>query len=221
MQRYVAQQRAKVGWVPSHRGFDSHSPGHKATLCRFWMERGRCARGDACGFAHGVAELEVHCRDDAQFWAQIDKYGLDYPGSSGQGGGSGSGSNTAPRSAASHSQTKPAAHVGNPATSHATLLAQSSASNPSLASLTAEQLADLQLVDDEDDDLPEAFLCPITQVRLRDPVVAADGYTYERDAIEAWLSGNGTSPMNNLPLEDKSLVPNLTLMTAMDIVLGS
>lgn len=32
--------------------------------------------------------------------------------------------------------------------------------------------------------LEEALICPITQLRLEDPVVAADGHTYERQAIE-------------------------------------
>ena len=36
---------------------------------------------------------------------------------------------------------------------------------------------------------PDAFKCPITQERFFDPVVAADGHTYERIAIERWLSG--------------------------------
>lgn len=58
------------------------------------------------------------------------------------------------------------------------------------------------------------------QVRLRDPVVASDGYTYERDAIEGWLSTKDTSPLTNLPLADKVVVPNLTLMAAMRVVLG-
>ena len=90
--------------------------------------------------------------------------------------------------------------------------------------MSAEQLAELynniELSDDEDDGLPEAFLCPITQIRLRDPVVAADGYTYERSAIEAWLFNKDTSPLTNLPLDDKVLYPNLTLITAMKVVLG-
>lgn len=33
-----------------------------------------------------------------------------------------------------------------------------------------------------------------------DPVFAADGHTYEREAIEAWLQAHSTSPMTNLSL---------------------
>lgn len=34
--------------------------------------------------------------------------------------------------------------------------------------------------------VPAMFVCPITQDLMDDPVVAADGYTYERDAIQEW-----------------------------------
>lgn len=41
-----------------------------------------------------------------------------------------------------------------------------------------------------------------------DPVIAADGFTYERSAIEDWLSRKKTSPMTNQPLLHSDLVPN-------------
>lgn len=31
------------------------------------------------------------------------------------------------------------------------------------------------------------YLCPITTEVMDDPVIAADGYTYERSAIEEWF----------------------------------
>ena len=34
------------------------------------------------------------------------------------------------------------------------------------------------------------------QVRLVDPVLAADGYTYEREAITSWLQSQTRSPVN-------------------------
>eukprot|EP00197_Chlamydomonas_leiostraca_P000020 CAMPEP_0202886216 /NCGR_PEP_ID=MMETSP1391-20130828/42060_1 /ASSEMBLY_ACC=CAM_ASM_000867 /TAXON_ID=1034604 /ORGANISM="Chlamydomonas leiostraca, Strain SAG 11-49" /LENGTH=972 /DNA_ID=CAMNT_0049569485 /DNA_START=65 /DNA_END=2985 /DNA_ORIENTATION=+ len=61
---------------------------------------------------------------------------------------------------------------------------------------------------------PAMFLCPITQDVMDDPVVAADGYTYEREAIRAWLSKSPTSPLTNLALEHCHLVPNLNLRSA-------
>ena len=44
---------------------------------------------------------------------------------------------------------------------------------------------------------------------MTDPVVAADGHTYERAAIEAWLKSHQTSPMTREPLAHKNLVPNV------------
>lgn len=57
-----------------------------------------------------------------------------------------------------------------------------------------------------DDD--DAFVCPITLERFQDPVVASDGFTYERSAIVAWIAKDGTSPQTREPLDPKCLVPN-------------
>ena len=58
--------------------------------------------------------------------------------------------------------------------------------------------------------LQETGTCPITQEIMVDPVMAADGHTYERTAIEGWLGrGRRTSPMTNLPLENTILTPNI------------
>ena len=64
------------------------------------------------------------------------------------------------------------------------------------------------------DDLPKSFLCPITCQLLVDPVTAADGHTYERSAIRTWLEDHGTSPMTNMALRNRDLVPNHSLKTA-------
>ena len=37
--------------------------------------------------------------------------------------------------------------------------------------------------------------CPITHEIMNDPVIAADGHTYERRAIERWLSQKNYSPI--------------------------
>jgi hypothetical protein len=49
---------------------------------------------------------------------------------------------------------------------------------------------------------------------MEDPVVAADGYTYERDAIAGWLAKSGRSPMTNETLASPALIPNHTLRSA-------
>ena len=48
-----------------------------------------------------------------------------------------------------------------------------------------------------------------------DPVVAADGRTYERDLITKWLTKSGSAPMSNETLEHKELTPNLVLVQLM------
>lgn len=49
---------------------------------------------------------------------------------------------------------------------------------------------------------------------MNDPYVATDGYTYDRKAIEEWLQENDKSPITSLPLPNKNLLPNYTLLSA-------
>jgi hypothetical protein len=60
----------------------------------------------------------------------------------------------------------------------------------------------------------EDFLCPITMEIMVDPVVAFDGYTYERVAITEWYTKQNMSPMTGLPVDSKSLLANHTLKSA-------
>ncbi|KAI7982775.1 U-box domain-containing protein 52 [Camellia lanceoleosa] len=48
---------------------------------------------------------------------------------------------------------------------------------------------------------------------MEEPCVAADGYTYNRKAIQTWLEENDKSPMTNLPLPTRNLIPNYTLLS--------
>lgn len=50
-------------------------------------------------------------------------------------------------------------------------------------------------------------LC-MMQEMFEDPVVAADGYTYERTAIQEWLQRRNTSPYTNLVLSHTNVTPN-------------
>ena len=61
------------------------------------------------------------------------------------------------------------------------------------------------------DKIPEEFSCPITGEIFYDPVMTDDGHSYERNAITSWLEKHDTSPVTNLPLESKRLIPNQTL----------
>ncbi|XP_035485020.1 WD repeat, SAM and U-box domain-containing protein 1 isoform X2 [Scophthalmus maximus] len=63
--------------------------------------------------------------------------------------------------------------------------------------------------------VPDEFLCPITRELMKEPVIAADGYSYEREAIDSWVNTkNRSSPMTNLPLLTTLLTPNHTLKMA-------
>ena len=55
---------------------------------------------------------------------------------------------------------------------------------------------------------PDRFLCPITHDVMQDPVVAADGHTYERSAIAQWFQHHFSSPKTNERLDTVQLIPN-------------
>ncbi|CAI5535444.1 unnamed protein product [Closterium sp. Naga37s-1] len=58
---------------------------------------------------------------------------------------------------------------------------------------------------------PPCLFCPITQELMVNPVIAADGHTYELVAIQQWLEKSDRSPMTNVRLPSKALVPNRAL----------
>jgi len=57
----------------------------------------------------------------------------------------------------------------------------------------------------------EALRCPISKEVMTDPVVTADGVTYERNAIEQWLRTSRVSPRTGLLLSNVELSPNYAL----------
>lgn len=61
-------------------------------------------------------------------------------------------------------------------------------------------------------DIPNDFICPINQDLMKNPYIAADGFSYELEAIEGWLkTGSTKSPMTNLILKHTNLTPNRIL----------
>jgi serine/threonine protein kinase len=67
----------------------------------------------------------------------------------------------------------------------------------------------------DDAHAPSYFVCPIFQEVMSDPHIAADGFTYEAEAITGWFdSGRDTSPMTNLKLDHCELTPNRALRSA-------
>ena len=63
----------------------------------------------------------------------------------------------------------------------------------------------------DSDEHPSHFKCPIKMSTMKEPVVAADGYTYETSAIEQWFAHKLTSPLNGESLTSSSLIPNYNL----------
>jgi len=63
----------------------------------------------------------------------------------------------------------------------------------------------------DESSVPHYFLCPILQKVMKNPHIAADGFTYEAEAIEEWLEAHDTSPMTNLPLRNCVTIPNSAL----------
>ena len=54
----------------------------------------------------------------------------------------------------------------------------------------------------------ESAVCPITLELMRDPVMAADGHTYEREALLRWLKTSNNSPATGAPLANRVIIPN-------------
>ena len=59
----------------------------------------------------------------------------------------------------------------------------------------------------------EAFFnCPIGYEIMTDPVICADGHSYQRANIAHWFRlGNTTSPLTGLPLTSLNLITNYAL----------
>ena len=67
---------------------------------------------------------------------------------------------------------------------------------------------------DENELVPDGFECPITHEVMDDPVVAADGQSYERAAIARWLANHESSPATGARLPNRELTPNVALRKA-------
>jgi hypothetical protein len=78
----------------------------------------------------------------------------------------------------------------------------------------------LPLKMDYDSTVPDYFICPITQAPMKNPVVAADGHTYERDSIKKAILVKPVSPMTNKPLAHTHLVTNHALRKDMTLFIA-
>ena len=58
---------------------------------------------------------------------------------------------------------------------------------------------------------PKSLTCSLSLELFSDPVVLADGQSYERENIEEWLAMQNTSPLTGNVLNHVNLVPNVVL----------
>ncbi|PNG99328.1 E3 ubiquitin-protein ligase, partial [Tetrabaena socialis] len=66
------------------------------------------------------------------------------------------------------------------------------------------------------DFVPVEYMCPITLDWFHDPVVAASGVSYSRDAINEHLESNKIDPVTRVDLTDTPLYANITLRRAVE-----
>ena len=80
----------------------------------------------------------------------------------------------------------------------------------------AEMASTSHFDEEDEDECPAAFLCPLDHEEFLDPVIASDGHTYDRRNITEWLESHNTSPVTGEILSDKTLRPNLPLKSQME-----
>ena len=68
---------------------------------------------------------------------------------------------------------------------------------------------------------PEGLCCPISKQLMEDPVVAGDGFTYDRSTVEALFKHNGCSPPDETAIQEPRALPfELTLIDESWVRLG-
>jgi hypothetical protein len=65
------------------------------------------------------------------------------------------------------------------------------------------------------DSIENFLTCPISKMILCEPVIAEDGYIYEKQSITEWFNMKNTSPMTNLQITD-NLIPITSLKCIID-----
>lgn len=68
--------------------------------------------------------------------------------------------------------------------------------------------------------LPRSIFCPIAHVPMQDPVIASDGFSYERKALARWLQEHDTSPITNRRMPN-TVLPNHSLRHTIAELVGS
>jgi len=68
----------------------------------------------------------------------------------------------------------------------------------------------------DEETLGEIFRCKLTGVVMRDPVIAADGFSYEREPVQAFLQRYSFSPVSNDSLGFRHVVNNNQLRSILE-----
>lgn len=67
-----------------------------------------------------------------------------------------------------------------------------------------------------EDEVPKEWFCPIGQELLKNPVIASDGFTYERKEIQDWFKRSDMSPITGIRLKNRDLIPNIALKNTIE-----
>lgn len=115
-----------------------------------------------------------------------------------------------------HFRTTPVHHIPNTfshSATNATTISTNSISEsvPVLETQEEETQKDIDLPST----LPESFICPINGTLMRNPVMCADGHSYEKRAIETWFQRSNKSPLTNIVISNV-LIPNHTLRKSIE-----
>ena len=62
-----------------------------------------------------------------------------------------------------------------------------------------------------EDNVPEEFICPITNEIMKNPLMSIHGFNFEREAIFEWLQTHSTCPLSRRELNVSKLVTNCAL----------
>lgn len=90
-------------------------------------------------------------------------------------------------------------------------------SNLSLDSHIVEMKSAIFKIFQTESNIPLELLCPITNDVMTSPVIADDGFTYEKSSILEWFNkGKTTSPMTNEELVTKDFTENTDLKYKID-----
>lgn len=69
-------------------------------------------------------------------------------------------------------------------------------------------------------EVPRSFFCPLTLDIMFEPVLDTQGNSYERVAIEAWLTLYQVSPLTKQYMDIRSLIPNKAMQDVIHSVMG-